>query len=65
MQDTRPIQTDLMIKPLTDEEVQRGLQVLEEARALREAILAHRGGEPLPSSAPLIRSWRAIRSRQI
>ena len=41
---------------------ERGLAAIERARALREAILADRRGEPLPDSAEMIREIREDRT---
>ena len=50
------------LEPLTEEETNRRLEAIERALALREAILARRGGQPLRSSWPLIRRGRLERS---
>jgi hypothetical protein len=55
----------IRIRRLSDEEVRHGLQVLEQARALRAAVVASRGGRELPESWPVIRRQRETRSRQI
>lgn len=65
MKETMPMSSPLTIRPLTDEEAQRGLKALEEAKALRKAILARRKGKPFSSSAPLIRRAREERSKQL
>jgi excisionase family DNA binding protein len=54
------------LRPLTPEEVERGLKAMREAFALSDAIMARRGGKPFtPSSAEIIRREREKRSRQI
>ena len=58
-------QCQITIKSLTDEEVERGLEALEQARVLRESILKRRKGKPLPSSWRLIRREREKRSKRI
>ncbi|MBI2886668.1 MAG: helix-turn-helix domain-containing protein [Chloroflexi bacterium] len=60
-----PMSAPLTIRPLTDEEVQRGLKALEEARALGERILARTKGKQLSSSVPIIRKDREERSRRL
>jgi hypothetical protein len=52
-------------RPPSAEELERRRRAIEEADSLRNAILARRGGELMPDSAPLIRRERARRSRQI
>ncbi len=44
---------------------ERGLSALERARALRSAILADRGGQPLPDSAHMIREMREERDDEL
>ncbi len=44
---------------------QRGLEALGRASALREAILAERGGEYLPDSAGLLREMRQERDDEL
>jgi excisionase family DNA binding protein len=53
------------IRPLTDEEVQRGLAALKQAKEHTDRMLAERGGKPLDPSWPLIREAREQRSEQI
>jgi excisionase family DNA binding protein len=65
LQEAQSVQTDLVIRPLTDEEVQRGLEALQKARELGEAIRARRGGEPLDPSLPLIHKAREERLKQL
>jgi hypothetical protein len=50
---------------LTDAEIKRGPAALAEARAFREQLRAERGGDPLPSSAELIREEREERSKRL
>lgn len=64
-QEEKSISPAITIRPLTDEEVQRGLAALERARTSRAQMLAEHGGKPLASSAPMIRQARAQRSRQL
>ena len=59
-----PVPAKAIVKPLTEDQVARGLQALEQSRALSDAILARRRGEPLAASWPLIRSARDERSGQ-
>jgi excisionase family DNA binding protein len=65
MRDTTSIQTELVVEPLTDEEIQRGLQAMREARRLRERMRRERGGQSLPSSVELIREMREERSKHL
>ena len=53
------------VRPLTKGEAERGLAVLAEAKALREALLKRRRGKPLPSSWQIIRRAREERSRHL
>ena len=55
----------LEIRPLTDDEVRRGLQALEEARELRTRMLAEHNGQPLTSSVFLIRRARDEQSKRL
>ena len=52
---------NLTIRPLTDEEVERGLAALDSSERLIEQIKAQRRGKQLPSSWKLIRRARAER----
>lgn len=52
-------------RKLTDEEVRRGLQALEDAKRLSEEITARRGGKPFPPSWKLINQMRDERTRQL
>ena len=61
--ETTPSATTII--PLTEEEVNRGLEALRQARALGQRILARRQGQPLPDSTPLICEAREDRSRQL
>lgn len=65
MKEATPMSAAFVVRPLTEEEVQRGLKALEQARASRTQMLVERNGKPLASSAPLIRQARAERSRQL
>jgi AbrB family looped-hinge helix DNA binding protein len=60
-----PAAGSLLTRTLTDEEVQRGLAALEQAKQSRQAQLARRGGKVLPSSAELIRQGREERSARL
>ncbi len=60
-----PISTTLTVRPMTEEEAQRGLEALERDRASRAQMLAEHGGKPLSSTAPLIRKAREERSKQL
>jgi excisionase family DNA binding protein len=60
-----PVLTRAPARRLTDAEIKRGLAALAEARAFRERLRAERGGEPLPSSADVIRDEREERSRRL
>jgi len=61
LKDTAPI----TIKPLTDAEVQQGLQAMKQADALLDAIRSRTKGKPLADSAPLIRKAREERAKQL
>ena len=52
---------NLTVRPLTDEEVERGLSALDSSERLIEQIKAQRRGKQLPSSWKLIRRARAER----
>ena len=65
MKELTPISTALTFRPLTEEQAQRGLEALQQARELGQRILARTGGKPLSSSAPLIRAAREARSQQL
>lgn len=65
MAEFTPVQTDLDIEPLTEEEIRQGLQAMREARQLRERMRRERGGTPLPDSVELIRAMREERSRYL
>ena len=58
-------QSQITIKPLTKEEVERGLEAIRQAEELGKSILARRKGKPLPSSWKLIREEREKRSKCI
>ena len=53
------------LRPMTEEERQRGLAALAELDALREQMLARRDGQPFPSSVEIIREMREERSQQL
>ena len=52
---------NLTVRPLTDEEVARGLAAFESSERLIEQMKAQRQGKPLPSSWKLIRRARSER----
>ena len=58
-------QSQIIIKPLTDEEARQGLEALKESEALIQRIRERRKGKPLPSSWRLIRQAREERSKKI
>lgn len=60
MKETVPI-----ITPLTDAQVQQGLQAMKQADALLDAIRSRTKGKPLADSAPLIRKAREERAKQL
>ena len=49
----------------TDEERQRGLEIMDELKQMRKADLARRGGRPYPSSTELLAQQREERTRQL
>ena len=53
------------VRPLTEQEIQRGLAALEASRRLGERILARRGGQPLDESWPIIREARGERAKEL
>lgn len=55
----------LSFRRLTNEEAERRLAAIEEARALRERMLAERQGKPFAPSWPLIRKAREERSKRL
>ncbi|MGI8552510.1 MAG: helix-turn-helix domain-containing protein [Dehalococcoidia bacterium] len=66
LHDTMPIVTDLTaIRRLTDEEIAQQLEVIEEAQAFSNQILARRGGELLPELWPVIRESREEHSKEL
>lgn len=65
VKEAMPIPTRLSVRPLGDEEAQRGLRALEAARALGRRILARREGRPFPDSTQLIRKAREERTKQL
>ncbi len=52
------------IRPLTEEDVQRRLEAIRQSEDLIGRMRARRGGEPVPSSWPLIRRAREERSKR-
>ena len=61
MKETAPIS----IEPLTEAEVERGLEAMKQADALLDAIRSRTKGKPLADSAPLIRKAREERAKQL
>jgi hypothetical protein len=55
MDELKPVPRDLLLTPLTEEQIERRRVAIAEAKALRAEILESRGGVPFPSS------WRMIR----
>jgi len=55
-------QTQTHIRPLSEEERQRGLEALKESGQLIQEMRAKRGGQPLDESWPMIREAREKRS---
>jgi excisionase family DNA binding protein len=53
------------IRPLTDQEVQEGLEALKESEAFIERLRERRRGKPLAPSWPLIRQEREERSKRL
>ena len=65
VQESHPIRTDLVVRPLTDEEVAVALEALREAQELRAQMLARRGGKPFSPSWEIIREAREERSNRL
>ena len=59
-----PAQLQTTIRPLTKEEIQRGLETLKRSQELIAEMLAERGGVPFDESWPLIREERERRSER-
>jgi excisionase family DNA binding protein len=55
----------MTIRPLTDQEVQAGLEALKESEAFIERLRERRKGKPLAPSWPLIRQEREERSKRL
>ena len=53
------------IRPLTDQEVQAGLEALKESAALIERLRERRSGKPLAPSWPVIRQEREARAKRL
>ena len=53
------------IRPLTDQEVQEGLEALKESAALIERLRERRKGQPLAPSWPVIRQEREARAKRL
>lgn len=56
---------NLVERKLTDEEVRRGLEALDELKKMRETDRVRRGGRPFPPSWITINEMRDERSRQL
>lgn len=65
VKETHPLPMQTTIRPLSDEEVRRGLAALKRSRELTARMLAERGGRPFDASWPLIREAREERSEQV
>ena len=52
----------LNVHPLSEDDKERGLRALQQARQLRQRILSRRGGQPFDSSWELIREMREERA---
>jgi excisionase family DNA binding protein len=67
MQEHEPhtTQGQTRIRPLTDEEVQRGWEAFKASEALLAEQLARRGGVPFAASWPLIREARDEREQRL
>lgn len=63
--DNQALPVGATVRPLTDEEIERGLAVLEASRRLGARILARRGGQPLDESWPIIHEAREERSKDL
>ena len=57
--------TDLTITQPTPEQIERRRTAIREAQALRQEMLARRGGTPLPPSWQLIRQARDERDKRL
>ena len=64
MTDHRTDGPHIEIRPLTEDEIRRGLEAIKRAEELGQRILARRKGKPLPSSWKLIREERDKRSKR-
>lgn len=53
------------VKPLTEEQIRRRLEAIEQCEALTKRMRARRGGKPLPSSWRVIRQAREERSGHV
>ncbi|MDP2935922.1 MAG: helix-turn-helix domain-containing protein [Dehalococcoidia bacterium] len=65
MQEEMPIQTELTIRPLGDEQANRIKEFLEQSQSLIDRIRARRHGKPLSPSWRLIRKAREERSKRL
>ena len=65
MTDDRRNESHIEVRPLTEEEIKRGLKAIKELEELGSRILARRKGKPLPSSWKLIRQAREDLSKRL
>jgi excisionase family DNA binding protein len=55
----------ILVRKLTPEEKERGLEAMRRMKELSDEILARRGGVPFSSSTEIIREMREERTRQL
>lgn len=60
-----PVQLQTAIRPLTAEEIQRGLAALQRSQEITARMRAERGGQPFDESWPLIRAAREERDQRL
>ncbi len=65
MMEWPPKDSSITIRPLTEEETQRGLKALKELEEIGERILARRKGKPVPPAWKLIRQAREDLSKRV
>lgn len=65
VKESQPLPIQTTIRPLSDDEVRRGLDALKRSRELTARMLAERDGRPFDPSWPLIREAREERSEQV
>jgi excisionase family DNA binding protein len=65
VKEVQPTPAQAIIRPWTDEEVERGLAALARSQEHTTRMLAERGGMPFAPSWPLIREAREERSEQV